>query len=50
MIPYDKLLSTGLLNFLLQHNGSHTLQHSDEPIYTEIFARDSSHNHVDATI
>lgn len=35
MIPFDKLLSTSLLNFLLQHNGSHTIQHSDESIYTE---------------
>lgn len=50
MIPFNKLLSTSLLSFLLQHNGSHTIQHSDESIYTEILHGDSSHNHVDATV
>lgn len=49
MISSDKLLSTSLLNFLLQHNGSRTIQHSDVFIYTEVLHGDS-HNHVDATV
>lgn len=49
-IPSKNLLPTSLLNCLIQHNGTHTIQHIDESIYTEILHGESSHNQVDATV